>query len=155
MWNRKKDNENNCYKGDDKLWYFLFMLSNLHVILTWKLVLRVEKKHYTICCSSKWNSTLNENNIHNFDNCDTKNDNRTYFDIFWCEWTYANNIVNKEFLINVAVLIVKGIEILEITNYIWFFPVNFDKCSNGYLFQEMAENAIEHLFETVTSHRLT
>jgi hypothetical protein len=83
-WNRKYDNESNCWKADDSLKSFLFTLKNPHNIPARRFALKAEMKQWAIECLSGYGPGFGDIGV--FDDCNANTRSNTYLG-----YTYTNN----------------------------------------------------------------
>jgi hypothetical protein len=118
VWNRKKWDECNTWKGDDSLRSFLFTLRNPHGVPPRKFALKKEKKKFAIYCDSA-RCAIFGNEIVVWDNCNTNSESVTGIGTNWKDdddEVYANDVDFEYFLTGAEEFTVKEIEVFEIAN---------------------------------------
>jgi hypothetical protein len=119
VWNGKRGNEDNSFKGDDSLKSFLFTLKNPSNTPAKKFALTIEYKHRAIKCIASCGPEFGTGgDIAVSDDCDANCKSHTYFGL-----GLTNSYVNTDtsgycvsFLMGSSDFRVKEIEVFEITD---------------------------------------
>jgi hypothetical protein len=111
VWNRKKEDENNCLKADDSLKSFLFTLKNPHNIPARRFLLKAEKKREAIYCNSEEGPHFYGMAV--YDNCNANTKSWTSLG-----YAYTNDpgLDDRIVFTGSANFQVKEIEVFEITD---------------------------------------
>jgi hypothetical protein len=111
VWNKKRGNEDNTWKGDDSMKSFLFTLKNPHNIPARRFPLKSEMKHRAIRFVANWSPCFAD--IRVSDNCNTNTKSATYLSYAYTNDTGLNS---KTFFTGSENFQVKEIEVFEITH---------------------------------------
>jgi hypothetical protein len=111
--NGKSGDENNCFKADPSQKSFLFTLKNSHSIPARRFVLKADKQHRAIYCSSTCSPVFWDLGVR--DNCNANTNSCGFFN-GTSEDTYANDTPPgaKMYFANSQQFQVKEIEVFEI-----------------------------------------
>jgi hypothetical protein len=114
VWNRKYDDENNCWKADDSQMTFLFTLKNPHNISARRFALKAKEKHHAILCYSTSGPHFYQIAI--FDNCNANTNSCAFWNGSTDAYINDTGLDGTTFLTGSTKFQAEEIEVFEITD---------------------------------------
>jgi hypothetical protein len=111
-WNRKLEDEDNCFKADPSLKSFLFTLKNPHNVPARRFPLKADKKDKAIYCESELGPCFWDIGVS--DNCNANTNSGTYN--FRSSYANDTGLDGETFFTGSKYFKVKEIEVFEITD---------------------------------------